>query len=83
MLRMPKFCGRGTPPCATAVKLKPVCDTRITGVERSPKGDRKVDGAASARDRDCPDVGAGHKRPRRGGHGQRSREEGVAVPSPG
>ena len=32
MLRMPKFCGRGTPPCATAVKLKPLCETRIMAV---------------------------------------------------
>ena len=32
VLRMPKFCDSGTPPCATAVKLKAVCDTRMMAV---------------------------------------------------
>ena len=31
-LRMPNFCGRGTPPCATAVKLKALCEIRIMAV---------------------------------------------------
>ena len=29
VLSMPTFCGRGTPPCATAVKLKALCETRM------------------------------------------------------
>src|ERR1051326_3475548 len=29
MLRIPKLCGRGKPPCATAVNVRPVCESRI------------------------------------------------------
>ena len=32
MFRMPKLPGKGTPPCATALKLKPLCETRMTAV---------------------------------------------------
>ena len=32
VLRMPKFCESGTPPCATAVKLKALCESRMMAV---------------------------------------------------
>src|SRR5579871_3353299 len=32
MLRIPKLCGSGDPPCSTALKLKPLCEIRMVAL---------------------------------------------------
>jgi hypothetical protein len=40
VLRMPKFCGSGTPPCATALKLNPLWESRMAAVGTPADTDR-------------------------------------------
>ena len=56
VLRMPKFCGSGTPPCATAVKLKAVCESRMMAAGALiDKVTGNVDGLARAGDVTVPE----------------------------